>query len=110
MEIAEIISIDGEVFTKEDLSNKKIQFDLLRQIDFNTVQEFYFNKLIVSTTREKETKSNGSNGLIPIDLLDKLKWSSIEPHVNELIVKGYLEKIKFINGEMYFTKQKTKTK
>ena len=108
MEIAEIISTDGEVFTKENLSDRALQLNLLKHIDFNIIQEFYFNKLIVSTIKEKESKSNGSNGLIPIDILDKLKWSSIEPYVNELITKGYLVKKQSINSEMYFTKQKKK--
>jgi hypothetical protein len=110
MEIAEIISTDGEIFTKENLSDRALQLHLLKQIDFNIIQEFYFNKLIVSVTREKETKSNGSNGCTPINILEKFKWNFIEPYVNELISKGYLIKKQSINSEMYFTKQKTKTK
>lgn len=110
MEIAEIISTDGEVFTKENLSDRLLQLNLLKQIDFNILQEFYFNKIIISTTREKESKSNGSNGAVPINILDNFKWNCIEPYVDELITKGYLIKKQSINSEMYFTKKKTKTK
>jgi hypothetical protein len=108
MEIAEIITADGEVFGKEDLSDKKVQFNLLKHLDFNTVQEFYFNKMIMTTTREKETKSNGSNGATAMNILDNLKWGFIKPYVDGLIEKGYLIKRQSINSEMYFLKQKKK--
>lgn len=108
MEIAEIITTDGEIFTKEDLSNKKLQFNLLKHLDFNTIQEFYFNKTIVANVKEKEQKSGGSNGATIIDILDNFKSSKIEPYIAELIKKGYLIKRESINLDVYFTKQKTR--
>jgi len=109
MQIAEIISTDGEVFTKDNLSDRILQLTILKHIDFSIVKEFYLNKLIISTTIEKELKSNGSNGAVPINILDNFKWNLIEPYVNELIAKGYLVKKQSINSEMYFTyKKKTK--
>lgn len=109
MEIAEIITTDGEVLTTENSLDKSIEFALLKKIDFNTIQEFYFNRVIISTVREKQLKSNNSNGATPINILDKLKWNYIEPYVELLIEKGYLQKRQSINSEVYFIKNK-KTK
>ena len=108
MKIAEIITTDGEVITIEDLKEKKLQFELLTQLDFNTVREYFIKKTIMLLAKERETKSGGSNGITSIDILENFKWKDLQVYLDDLVHKGSLIRKQSINTEVYFTKQKTK--
>jgi hypothetical protein len=108
MKIAEIITTDGEVITEENLKEKKVLFELLSQVDFNSLREFFIKKTIILLTKDKEKKSGGTNGLTPIEVMEEFKWKDIEVYLEELVQKGSLVKRQSINTEVYFTKQKIK--
>ena len=108
MKIAELITIDGEVITAEDLKEKKLQFELLTQLDFDAIREYFIKKTIILLAKQKETKSGGANGITPIDILEDFKWKDLQVYLDDLVKKGSLVKKQSINTEVYFTKQKTK--
>lgn len=108
MKIAEIITTDGEVITNENLKEKKVLFELMAQLDYNFVREFFIKKTIILLTKEKEKNSGGSNGLTPLNVIEEFKFKDIEVYLDELVQKGSLVKRKSINTDIYFTKPKTK--
>ena len=108
MKIAEIITTDGEVITSENLKEKKVLFELMAQLDYNVVREFFIKKTIILLTKEKEKNSGGSNGLTPVNVIEEFKFRDIEVYLEELVQKGSLVKRQSINTEVYFTKQKVK--
>jgi hypothetical protein len=108
MKIAEIITTDGEVITDENLKEKKIVFELLSQLEYNAVKEFFIKKTIILLTKDKEKKSGGSNGLTALDVIEHFKWNDLQVYLDDLVQKGSLIQKQSINTEVYFTKQKTK--
>lgn len=92
MKIAEIISTDGEVITNESLKEKKVVFELLAQLEYNAVKEFFIKKTIILLTKDKETKSGGSNGLIAMDVIEHFKWNDLQVYLDDLVLKGSLIK------------------
>jgi len=105
--IAEIISIDGEVVSASDFgSEKEFQFKILNSLDFECIKSFFIKKTIIESVKAKHKLSNGSNGLSTIELLNLFKGKEIEPYVAELEEKKVIKKRQGVNLEMYFLNKK----
>jgi hypothetical protein len=101
--IAEIISVDGEVFSKSDFgSEKEFQFKVLNSLDFESIRDFFIKKTIIQAIKEKHNSSNGSNGVTTIELLNLFKWKDIEVYINELEQKKAIQKKQGVNLDMYY--------
>jgi hypothetical protein len=101
--IAEIISVDGEVFSKSDFgSEKEFQFKVLNSLDFESIRDFFIKKTIIQAIKEKHNSSNGSNGVTTIELLNLFKWKDIEVYINELEQKKVIQKKQGVNLDMYY--------
>jgi len=101
--IAEVILNDGEVLSRSELnSDLEFQFKILNSLDFEILKSFFIKKTIIQAVKEKQKKSNGSNGITTIELLNVFKWSDIDTYVKELEQKNIIKKKDGINLEMYF--------
>lgn len=105
--IAEIVFYDGEVLSSsESNSDLEFQFKILNSLDFENVKSFFIKKTIIEIVKEKHKKSNGSNGVTSVELLNTFKWKDIEIYIKELVDKKIIEKKQGINLEMYFIHKK----
>jgi hypothetical protein len=101
--IAEVILNDGEVLSRSELnSDLEFQFKILNSLDFEILKSFFIKKTIIQAVKEKQKKSNGSNGITTIELLNIFKWSDIDAYIDELEQKNIIKKKDGINLEMYF--------
>jgi hypothetical protein len=101
--IAEVILNDGEVLSRSELnSDLEFQFKILNSLDFEILKSFFIKKTIIQAVKEKQNKSNGSNGITTIELLDIFKWKDIEFYIKDLEEKKIIKKKQGVNLEMYF--------
>jgi len=101
--IAEVILNDGEVLSRSELnSDLEFQFKILNSLDFEILKSFFIKKTIIQAVKEKQNKSNESNGITTIELLDIFKWKDIEFYIKDLEEKKIIKKKQGVNLEMYF--------
>jgi hypothetical protein len=101
--IEEVILNDGEVLSRSELnSDLEFQFKILNYLDFEILKSFFIKKTIIQAVKEKQNKSNGSNGITTIELLDIFKWKDIEFYIKDLEEKKIIKKKQGVNLEMYF--------
>jgi hypothetical protein len=105
--IAEIISVEGEVFSVTDFgSQNEFDFKILNSLDFEIIKAFFIKKTIIDTIRHKHKISNGSNGVTTVELINLFKWNDIEVYIDELVAKKFIVKKQGISLEMYFLTKK----
>lgn len=105
--IAEIISIDGEVISLSDCtSEKEFEYKILNSLDFQNIKSYFIKKTIIELVKERHKKTNGSNGVTTVEMMNILKREDIEPFLNELQEKKIIELKKGINSDMYFVYKK----
>jgi hypothetical protein len=105
--IAEITFDDGEILSiSETVSRKELEFKILNNLDFENIRSFFIKKTIIDVVKERHKKSNGSNGITTVELLNFFKWKDLEVHIKDLVDKKIIEKKQGINLEMYFIYKK----
>lgn len=105
--IAEIITIDGEVHTLSDFnSEKEFEYKILNSLGFETIKDFFIKKTIIETVKQKNEISNGSNGVTSVELLNLFKWKDLNIYLEELEQKKIIQKKQGVNLEMYFIYKK----
>ena len=106
-DIAEIISIDGEVLSSSNFgSQKEFEFKILNSLNFDSIKSFFIKKTIIEAIKNKHNSSNGSNGVTSVDLLGLFKWENIQSYLDELEQKKIIQKKQGINSDMYFVHKK----
>ncbi len=105
--IAEIISNEGVVNTISDFkSQKEFEYKILNSLEFETIKDFFIKKSIIDAVKQKDTLTNGSNGVTTIELLNLFKWNDIVNYLDELEQKKIIQKKQGISLEMYFIYKK----
>lgn len=105
--ITAIISLDGEIVSVTDFdSEKEFQFKVLNSLNPENIKDFFIKKTILDAVREAHKKSNGSNGMNTVQLLNLFKWSDLELYIKELEEKKLITKKQGVNLEMYMVYKK----
>lgn len=103
--IAEYITTDGEVISKDE---KSFFIKLLNNVPEEELNSYFLKKNLLKKVKTNHIETNGSSGINIIQMKSFFSFEEIEQALQYLEQKNQIEKREGINNNLYFLKTKNK--